>query len=217
LCQDNIPGVRGIGPKAAVGLLNHFTHLEDMYRRLHLVGLPVLSEELKTLKPSDKVIISHLKAALTTEQFKSAIDELDRALKDVKASSISTLVKLYQCGYDELLVFKQLVTLKRDLHVEDTLYARHLERSALLSSVTEPDSLVAAFSDTIDISSPTQIENHNHVVTQSEATLTVDYFRYLGEDPVRCGVQVEEYLHTISSSLAKPLKMLRSAQTELNV
>jgi hypothetical protein len=209
--------VRGIGPKAAVGLLSHFSHLEDMYRRLHLIGLPALGDDLKALKPSDKALVAHLKAALTAEQFKSAMDELNEALKDVKASSISTLVKLYQCSYDELLIFKQLVTLKRDLHVEDTLYARHLERSALLSSVTEPDSLVAAFIDSTDISTPTQIESHNQVVTQSREALTVDYFRYVGEDPVRRGVQVEEYLHTISASLAKPLKLLRSAQAELGM
>ena len=31
---DNIPGVKGIGPKSAADLLRHFGHLEDLYARL---------------------------------------------------------------------------------------------------------------------------------------------------------------------------------------
>lgn len=41
---DNIPGVKGIGPKSAADLLAHFGHLEDLYARLdELPWLPIRS------------------------------------------------------------------------------------------------------------------------------------------------------------------------------
>jgi len=35
---DNIPGVRGVGPKTAAALLEHFDSLDNIYDRLHEVG-----------------------------------------------------------------------------------------------------------------------------------------------------------------------------------
>jgi len=48
--SDNIPGVRGVGPKAAVALLEHFADLEAIYAGLDDVpGLPVRgAKSLKT-------------------------------------------------------------------------------------------------------------------------------------------------------------------------
>jgi 5'-3' exonuclease len=39
---DNIPGVRGVGPKTATALLDHFDSLDDIYARLdEVAGLPI--------------------------------------------------------------------------------------------------------------------------------------------------------------------------------
>ena len=35
---DNIPGVRGVGPKTAAALLEHFNSLDNIYDRLHEVA-----------------------------------------------------------------------------------------------------------------------------------------------------------------------------------
>ena len=39
---DNIPGVRGVGPKTATALLDHFDSLDDIYARLdEVAGMPI--------------------------------------------------------------------------------------------------------------------------------------------------------------------------------
>jgi len=47
---DNIPGVRGVGPKTACALIQHFGSLDEMYRRLDEVG------QLKTLRGAASVM-----------------------------------------------------------------------------------------------------------------------------------------------------------------
>ncbi len=48
--SDNIPGVRGVGPKSAVELINKFGHLEDIIRAVHLDSpdiKPALAQKIR--------------------------------------------------------------------------------------------------------------------------------------------------------------------------
>ena len=75
--SDNIPGVRGVGPKSAVALVNKFGHLEDIIRAVHL--------DTPDIKPAlAQKIRDHEGEALLSKQlvvFDSALD-LPFALSD---------------------------------------------------------------------------------------------------------------------------------------
>lgn len=55
--SDNIPGVRGIGPKTAVKLVQDFTSLEDLYNNLDKIEKPRTKELLKESK--DNAFLSY--------------------------------------------------------------------------------------------------------------------------------------------------------------
>ncbi len=48
--SDNIPGVRGIGPKGAINLLEQFTTIEDIYKNIDKVASKSLKEKLMASK-----------------------------------------------------------------------------------------------------------------------------------------------------------------------
>ncbi len=68
---DNIPGVRGVGPKTAVALLNHFPSLESLYERLDEVvevevrGAKTLGAKLEAAR--DDAFLSKRLATLATD------------------------------------------------------------------------------------------------------------------------------------------------------
>lgn len=123
--QDNIPGVKGIGPKTAAALLQHFESIENMYRVLGLEGLVEVPAELADLSPTNKQLQQHLMAAITergsAEVYSRALQQLRVALAGASAKAETVLARLYQCGHGNLLLYKHLVTLKHDIEVEDML------------------------------------------------------------------------------------------------
>lgn len=68
---DNIPGVKGVGPKTAVALLNHFADLDDLYARLdEVAGVPVRGAKslgAKLEAHRDDALLSRWLATTSTE------------------------------------------------------------------------------------------------------------------------------------------------------
>lgn len=89
--SDNVPGVRGVGPKSAVELINKFGHLEDIIRAVHM--------DHPDLKPAlAKKLQEHEGDALLSKQlvvFDSALD-MSFSLEDyvVKVPSKEQLMQV---------------------------------------------------------------------------------------------------------------------------
>jgi DNA polymerase-1 len=63
---DNIPGVKGIGPKSAADLLGYFGHLEDLYERLD--ELPGLASSIRGAKSLHAKLLAEKDMALLSKQ-----------------------------------------------------------------------------------------------------------------------------------------------------
>lgn len=184
--------MKGIGPKVAPALIKHFGSIEEMYHKLHLSSLPEPSADLLALAVTDAKLIAHVKSVLSNDQYAAAIAELNVALKDVRASAPSTLNRLFLCGSGNAAIFKQLVTLKKDLPIQECLYS--------------PKKKVFKFGGDL---SPTSVED----VISGE--LNSSYFLYNGENKAKHNNDVEGYFKLLSESLLKPLQLLREQYHKL--
>ena len=72
---DDIPGVRGVGPKTAVGLLSEFNDLEDLYGNLDRVaGLPFRGAKTMAPKLEEHRDIAFLSRELATCSIDAPVD-----------------------------------------------------------------------------------------------------------------------------------------------
>jgi DNA polymerase-1 len=101
---DNIPGVRGVGPKTASALLDHFESLDDIYARLDEVanvsvrGAAKLGARLATHK--DDALMSQRLTAIHCE----VPIETGRAAMARQAPDLETLHQLYDhAGFGQML------------------------------------------------------------------------------------------------------------------
>lgn len=62
--SDNIPGVPGVGPKTAAGVLRDYASLEAMYEDLHTVGIPNKNLQKKLLAYEKQALLSKKLATL---------------------------------------------------------------------------------------------------------------------------------------------------------
>ena len=79
--SDNVPGVPGIGPKAALEILTQFDNLEDVYSNLDKIKRETIRKKLSEHK--DQAFVSRELVTLHTEiSLKVKIDELERKSPD---------------------------------------------------------------------------------------------------------------------------------------
>ena len=104
--SDNIPGVRGVGPKSAVELIERFGHLEDILRAAH--------NDNPDMKPAlAKKIMEHESAALLSKQLVVFDSDLDIPfnLQDyrVRTPQLHVLEELFaQYEFKNLLDYLQV-------------------------------------------------------------------------------------------------------------
>lgn len=110
--------MKGVGAKAAAAMLHHFSSVPEMYSRLHLVDLPPVPAELADAAPSSPLLKAHVEKVMTTEKMESALAELMVCFDGSRAKALTALNKLYLCGYENILLYRQLVTLKEDIDIE---------------------------------------------------------------------------------------------------
>lgn len=116
--QDNIPGVKGIGEKTAAALLKHFHSVPDMYRRLGLIGLPQLPPHLTNALPTSQLVKAHMLTVMPKHVLDAAVTELSVCFGGSETKAATALARLYMCGYDNICLYKHLVTLKDDVDIE---------------------------------------------------------------------------------------------------
>lgn len=116
--QDNIPGVKGVGAKAAAALLHHFHSVPEMYEKLGLVGLAPVPAELAEASPSSPLLKAHVEEVMGKEKVEHALAQLMVCFDGSRAKAVTALNKLYLCGYENIVLYRQLVTLKEDIDIE---------------------------------------------------------------------------------------------------
>lgn len=138
---DNIPGAPGIGPKTAQLLLNNFSSLEALMEALDLRAaqphLPTLltrarkasprgkdsegeandsgDEEKKPRKRAPKWSKEDLREVLGAEQTSKALNTLMERASVSPTKALSIYSSLLAAGADQLLLYRDLATLRRDL------------------------------------------------------------------------------------------------------
>lgn len=210
IIQDNIPGVKGVGAKAASALLSHFHTVPEMYAKLGLVGLPPVPAELAQAAPSSPALKAHVEAVMTTERRELALAELMDCFEGSRTKAITALNKLYLCGYDDIMLYRSLVTLREDLDIEAIVLhgasaSNKVDRLKVAvpvevmaatadlphtpASSAQVQGLVTAMEDVLVDHPPPLVaeaqtggvENSQSRSTSAAGKLTTAYFRYRGE------------------------------------
>lgn len=99
--SDNIPGVPGIGPKTAVGLINKFGHLENLYKEIEEVGLSDLKLQSKLQDFKEQALLSKKLAVLDRHApLKTVLGEA-RLPAELGVKELTTYFK--DLGFDSLI------------------------------------------------------------------------------------------------------------------
>jgi 5'-3' exonuclease len=147
--SDGVPGVKGVGPKAAATVLGHFGSIEAMLASLKVPAEPVdfecrdsleqrgfVIDEKLTAKKQKAAAKALAKATLEGKGCKQSATKLyvqippeqqrhlDACLEGERLGSYTLYESLLSCGSDNLALYKKLVTLERNLDVRNTLYDR---------------------------------------------------------------------------------------------
>ncbi len=63
--SDNIPGIKGVGEKTAMSLIQEFGSIENMYKNIDKITKPKLKENIITHK--DDAVLSHMLVTIKTD------------------------------------------------------------------------------------------------------------------------------------------------------
>jgi len=135
--SDNIPGVRGIGPKTALKLLEEYQSLNGIYEHIHEIG-SVVAEKLKANEE-----LARLSYRLATVRTDLALD-VDLDTFQVQAPDVGALSKLL----DELefgSLKKEIATLGSfDMSLYEAPKKVYEKRYTTIRDQAEFDALIAA-------------------------------------------------------------------------
>ena len=138
-----------------------------------------------------------------------ALNELATALTGVRASAAQTLKKLQSTPYEDVCLYKDVVTLRSDLSVSQLLLAAHEavngERKAKIC--IDMNSIINNSSGGGD----DQDQGYKPTLVFGNKGLSTNLFRYRGEVP---GAASE--LRALSDSFDRPLQMLRQQYHRLD-
>lgn len=239
--SDGIPGVKGIGPKAGAAILQHFESIETLIEKLKIPTNPVDFESLESIEENGLVVDEKLtarkqkaaakaieKAALegkkcsqSTERIYVQIpqeikSEIDICLLDERLGTSSLYESLLACGSKQLLLYKQLVTLDRNLDVGSTLYDRTKPNLFTINEeLVSENPLLSVEKIALKIGEekkPYEDEDGVPLAEIDESDFSTTQVRYVGErSPLAADVLVG-----ISSSLGTPLNLLRQIYSRLD-
>ncbi len=103
--SDNIPGVKGLGPKAAINLLGEYGSIENIYANIDKVGPPKTKEKL--IEQEDKARLSKHIATIITDDTKVNNDHLDLEACHLEVPDTDALIKFLK-DFEFYSVLKRL-------------------------------------------------------------------------------------------------------------
>ncbi len=108
--SDNIPGVKGIGPKTAAGLLNEYQTLENIYKNIDNItkksvkekliehkGIAELSQFLATIKTDVEIDFDFANTCLEIEKKNNVIEFFNKVQFFSFVKNIDNLLKPFLC------------------------------------------------------------------------------------------------------------------------
>jgi len=168
--------------------------LHKLYLQLGLAPPP---QDMLQPRANWTKLSKHLEELLGTDFYRStALLEVEKAVKELKGIRASTVLsKLYVCGYDNLLLYRRLVTLKDDLDLKEILHD-----SFGHESYDEAHKLLIERG----VLTEDALERLVTEATGAGNDLKSSFFRYTGEVE-----HVVQYLQVIHPHLLKALRILR--------
>lgn len=225
---DNIPGVKGIGPKIAAALIKHYGTVDNIYAKLGISQMKKKNDAGETLESSqetcldnnnnedmkneeiDEGVVKKRKKKVAkvdkdlehidAKQLENALKQLEECLQSIKATPNSILKKLLASEFEELTLFQHLFKLRSDIKLAG-LHEESGQSSRILNPVKDK------YVDKTDIF---PFETLLLQEDQSTEQLSTFHFRYTGE---RQGA--EDEIRKMSDSLMEPLELLRQQYHKL--
>lgn len=100
--SDNIPGVKGLGPKAAINLLRDFNSIEGIYENIDKVGPPKTKEKL--VEQEDKARLSKYIATIMIDENDGLKEQLDLEKCHLDLPDTDELIEfLKKLGFNSIL------------------------------------------------------------------------------------------------------------------
>lgn len=159
-----------MGEKSAAALLKHFHSAPEMYRKLGLTGLPAVPKELQGEAPTSQLLKAHISTVMTAHLMEAAIDELALCLGG-RTKAATMLNRLYLCGYDNVCLYRELVTLKEDMDIEEIVLRGANESDKVDRFPSHRAEIVAATADLPQTPPGSSSEVHNMVAAMQDILL----------------------------------------------
>ena len=221
---DNIPGLKGVGPKIAAALISHFNTIENLYSML----APISSNDEDNNSDNDEIdsaasiaVISKLDIdvdIVDTKKKKSKksrlkipeedvliLKEIEIATKNVRCNPSKILASMREASLQEVLMYRELSKLKNNLqNLEIVQPNDEFYFVPLLDENEEVNSVKRRLIE--------ERENRENEGLQLKE-ISSQHFRYIGESR-----RAEEFFEEFGAGIfSKALLLIRTQYNKLDI
>ncbi len=186
--SDNIPGIKGVGEKTAMSLIQEFGSIENMYMNIEKITKPKLKENILTFK--EDAILSHMLVTIKTDvPLKINFHNLNKKDHDVKSLitlfeelEFKTFIKKFSKGEINTTKEKVKEEIQKELQIKGV---KILPKEKLFDKVKvdiqEPVKKIKTFNDV----------KHNYVIIKNNEDF-LNLMKKLTEQSLICfGAQTD--------------------------
>ena len=214
--MDNIPGLKGVGPKIAAALVLHFQSIENLYSMLVSMDDVLVSSVDEGIYDSSAKFETHTekrvqikkkkgKKAAMPEEDVPLFEEIELATANVRCNPSKIIASMRESGLKELLLYRELSKLKDDLRNLDIIQPN--DEFRLTTFPSEQGEAVEIENESIDEGEIKRVEG-----LQLDSISTKS-FRYVGESK-----GAEEFFGQFGGGIfSKPLLSIRTQYNKLDI